>query len=116
MNYFPRVITFCYFLFSSFLFFGQNDQFDESTCQLIDNHDNHQAHYSSNSEQNNSNSQQNRTIITDQSSTHVRSYLKAYGVDAWIINKSSNHSITIESYPANVGTYQQSYILLVRQE
>ena len=109
MNYFPRVITFCYFLFSSFLFFGQNDQFDESTCQLIDNHDNHQAHYSSNSEQNNSNSQQNRTIITDQSSTHVRSYLKAYGVDAWIINKSSNHSITIESYPANVGTYQQSY-------
>ena len=96
-----KIASFFFLLFHTFSIFGQHGHFDESTCLLI--HDKEEIHHHSAS-----NEMRNNTI-TNQSSTHVFSYLKEYGVDTWLINKTSNHSITIETYPANVGTNQQSY-------
>ena len=96
-----KIGSFFFLLFHTFSIFGQHGHFDESTCLLI--HDKEEIHHHSAS------NEMRNNIITNQSSTHVFSYLKEYGVDTWLINKTSNHSITIETYPANVGTNQQSY-------
>jgi hypothetical protein len=48
---------------------------------------------------------------TQSSDTEVSSYLKPYGVDSWVINKSTNSSIIIETFPASVGAASQSNVL-----
>jgi hypothetical protein len=48
---------------------------------------------------------------TQFSDTEVSSYLKPFGVDSWIINKSTNSSIIIETSPASVGFDIQSNVL-----
>ena len=101
MRFSIKIISSLLLLFNTISIFGQHGHFDESTCLLI--HNKEEIHHHSVSK-----STKSYTNMS-QSSTHVFSYLKEYGVDTWFINKTSNNSIKIQSYPANVGTNQQSY-------
>lgn len=73
----------------------------EEFCGVVLNSDNNQQH---NPKQKIISHQSNKQF----SNTEVSSYLKAYGVDSWIITKTTNSSIVIETYPAKVGSNTQS--------
>ena len=101
MTFLPKLLCLSCILLSSYSVFSQVHGFDESKCLLIPQ----KKSLSIISKEKKIGFETN----SSQQSTHVYSYLKEYGVDTWLINKTSNHSITIETYPANVGTNQQSY-------
>lgn len=117
--------TFLKSIFKSYLIAGlflcffktiaQNPPFDETKCHLIDNSPNRYNTniFKSNIQQSNHDALKLRTTKTlaTQSSTEVTSFLKGWGVDTWLVYKTDNNSITIETYPETVGTGSQSVTL-----
>jgi hypothetical protein len=90
-------------LVSSFLN-AQNHQLNSTQCGFTMHGSEKQCGVILHSEDNQLNGRkQERTSYqakTQFSDTEVTSYLKAYGVDSWVINKSTNSSIIIETSPA----------------
>lgn len=80
--------------------FSQNNEFDDSKCLLVNN--NAANSTSSGQAKNAAKSFIERNKTSTQSSTEVISFLKAYGTDTWLINKTTNNAITIQSYPESV--------------
>jgi hypothetical protein len=60
--------------------------------------------HSADNQRNNGHTQERTSYQTKTqfSETEISSYLKPYGVDSWVINKSTNSSIIIETYPVSV--------------
>jgi hypothetical protein len=101
-------------LVSSFLN-AQNHQLNSKQCDFTTHGSEKQCGVILHSEDNQLNSRkQQRTSYqakTQFSDTEASSYLKPYGVDSWVINKSTNSSIIIETSPASVGIASQSNVL-----
>ena len=102
--------------FFSFNVAAQNHQEEETHCHIIDNSTDKYGGtiLRSTIEQINVNnfselSARNSYVIN--SETEVSSFVKAYGFDVWLVNKTTNNSITIETYPETVGSGNQSVTL-----
>ncbi len=105
-----------FFLFSlSFRIAAQNHH-EETHCQIIDNSTDKYGGIilSTTPHQNNTTNISERLSIhsySDNSETEVSSFLKEYGFNTWLVNKTTNNSITIETYPETVGSGSQSITL-----